>query len=64
MKASACNSGFQPGVATPECCEPYLEGSRVDILCKQLYPICLIRVLDGGRCVTLGCYDGSQYKKG
>jgi len=28
--------------------QPFFEGSRVDILCAQLYYICFIRVLDGG----------------
>jgi len=42
----------------------FLEGSRVDILCGQLYCICFIRVLDGGRWVMEGCYHGSWYKKG
>jgi len=27
--------------------EPFLEGSRVDILCTKLYYICFIQVLDG-----------------
>jgi len=35
--------------------EPLLVGSPVDVLCTQLYYICFIRVLDGGRWVTVGC---------
>ena len=35
--------------------EPILERPPVDILSKQLYYICFIRVLDGGRWVTVGC---------
>ena len=42
-------SGFQPGAWPPEGCEPFLEGSRVDILCTQplqlLYSSCRWRSL-------------------
>jgi len=42
-------SGFQPEDHNPQRGrEPFLEGSRVDITCTQLYCICYIRVLDGG----------------
>jgi len=44
--------------------ELFLEGSGLDILCTQLYYICFIRVLDGGRWVIVGCYNGSWSKKG
>ena len=45
--------------------EPFVEGSRVDSLCAQLYCICFIRVLYvGGRRVTVGFYDESRYTKG
>jgi len=39
--------GFQPGIATAEGSLTILEGSRVYILCTELYYICFIRVLDG-----------------
>ena len=41
---------------------PFLERSRVDTLCTQLYHICFIRVLEGGRWVIVGWC--SWYKKG
>jgi len=44
--------------------EPFLEGSRVDVLCTRLYYIWFIRVIDEGRWVIVGCYDGSRYSKG
>jgi len=44
---------------TPEGSELFLEGSRVDVLCTQLYGICFHLVLCGG---SLG-YNGSRYKK-
>jgi len=44
--------------------ELFWEGSRVDILCTQLYYIPFIRVLDGGSGVVVGCYNASPYKKG
>jgi len=28
--------------------QPFLEGQRVHILCRQLYYLCFVRVLDGG----------------
>ena len=31
------------------------EGSRVDVLCTQLYCLCFIRVLAGGRWVIASC---------
>ena len=37
--------------------EPFLEGSRVDVLRTQLYYICFILVLDGARWSIVGCYD-------
>jgi len=39
------------------------EGPRVDILCTQLQYICFIQVLDEGRLITVGCYNGSPYRK-
>jgi len=53
-----------PVAQSTRVCEPFLEGSRVDILCTQLYDICFIRVLDGDRGVTVGCYNGPRYRKG
>ena len=53
------NSGFHPGDR-----EPFLEGSRADILCTLLHYICFVGVLDGGRWVIVGCYNGPRYKKG
>ena len=44
--------------------ETFLEGLRVDFSCTRLSYICFIRVLDGGRWVMVGCYNGSRYKKG
>jgi len=38
-------SGFQAGAQSPEGSWTILEGLAVDILCTQLYYICLIRVL-------------------
>jgi len=43
--------------------DPFLEESRVDILCTGLYYICFIRVLSGDHWVIVSCYNGSQYKK-
>ena len=40
------------------------QGSRVDILCTQLYYVCFIGVLDEGCWAIVGCYNGSRYKKG
>jgi len=55
------NLGSRPQMG----CEPFLEGSRIDILClcTQLYYICYIRHLDRGRRVIVGCYNGWRYKK-
>ena len=55
--------GFQPGGRDPQRgCEPFLEVSWVDILyTTALHFLCSI--LDGGRWVIVGCYNGSWYKK-
>jgi len=48
-------SGFEPGVAIPRgVVNNFLEGSRIDVLCTQLYYICFIPVLDGSRWVIVG----------
>jgi len=44
--------------------DSFLEESRIDVLCTQLYYICFIRVLDGGRLVMVGCYNKSRYNRG
>jgi len=46
--------------------ETFLEGSRVDFLCTQLYYIWFDRVLDGGRWYSglLQWIADSRYKKG
>jgi len=49
FKAVVFNLGSRPQRSR----EPFLEGSRVDILCTQLYYICFIRGLDGGRWVMV-----------
>ena len=52
---------FNPVTQPQKGREPFLEGSRIDILRMQLYYICFIRVLDGGRwVVVVGCYNGSR----
>ena len=56
----------QHGVATLQMGrEPFLEGSRVDILCTLLHYICFMsfRWRTANRWVTVGCYYGSRYKK-
>jgi len=61
--ALSCNfliSDFQYGVVTS-----FLEGSWVDkVYVDSCITFGFIRVLDGGRWVIVGCYNGSQYKKG
>jgi len=59
-------SSFQPVVTTLNGREPFLEMSRVDILCThtQLCYIFFIRVLNGNRWLIVGCYNGSMYKLG
>jgi len=44
--------------------EPFFEGLRLDIIGTQLHYICFIRVSDGGRWITLRCYNGPRYKQG
>ena len=55
---------FTLGVATLRGVANHLWGSRVDILCTQLYYNCFIRILDGGRWFILGMYDGLRCKEG
>jgi len=48
---------FSSWASRPQrCCEQFLKGSRVDILCALLHYICFVRVSDGGR-YSLG-YSG------
>jgi len=43
VKAVAFCLGSRP----PQGRQPFLEGQRVHILCRQLYYLCFVRVLDG-----------------
>jgi len=46
----------------PEGSWTILEGSRADILCTQMYYICFVRVLDGGRRVIVGRGSNNVWK--